>query len=327
VDCNQKGEIVQSVAMLAETGVRFRLMIYYGFVDSGFEVQSPEKVVSLGKQLIPKTENISSYLGDFDWIILSPGFMNNQYNDILTKYDLWDRTIVIDYLDEPAIDSKLLSKAKAYFKRSWLTGTNKRPQKEKPKLFPFPFCALPEYFKVVDQYNPERDVPILFTKPIRMLGQVYGRRMNVLHELANIDIPRSKIDHGTSGSLNHITYPTRANPWVQYMKDMQHAQVIFTAVPSIYDGDNRTWEAMTSGAVVVMDVNHFPIDAPKNNRHVIMYNAGNKKSIRRAIRIVKGLLEVPETIKTIGKNGLEWTQTYHMPVNRVQYLLKQLELA
>lgn len=65
---------------------------------------------------------------------------------------------------------------------------------------------------------------------------------------------------------------------------MYRAKIVVTANPSFWEGDHRLWEALASGALVLVDPLHVPQDFPLvDGRHVVYFDNHNKRDLWRKL--------------------------------------------
>jgi hypothetical protein len=121
---------------------------------------------------------------------------------------------------------------------------------------------------------------------------------------------------------------TKDHLWGQYIRRLHQTKIIFHAAPYSHDGENRPWEALSSGALVIMDKSYIPTPMwLKDNVHMIEYDAMNKQSIRVAVTTAMSLRSMPSKRWKIAKAGYEHMLKYHMPINRVDQLLEDAKHA
>lgn len=167
------------------------------------------------------------------------------------------------------------------------------------------------------------NVTCLFNKHNPSLGR---RRKNLVEVLSETHFPNSCIDvDGTSPFGNDlrlaIAKPADGNEFRRFIKIQHQSKIIFTAQPDHCDGDNRTWEAMASGALVFLDKTYIP--TPKymqDGTHCIYYDASDKQSIRAAIEKAKWFLANDVDRERIAHAGREHVQRFHKPINRVNQI-------
>ena len=111
-----------------------------------------------------------------------------------------------------------------------------------------------------------------------------------------------------------------------YMAILRRSQVVVTCKPCAYDGDYRTWEALASGAVVVMDppdrtlqgegqvmpLAHAPL---QHGDHVQFYAARDKGNF---MAVMRGLLEAPLVERyRLAERGHMHALKHHRAVSRI----------
>jgi hypothetical protein len=113
------------------------------------------------------------------------------------------------------------------------------------------------------------------------------------------------------------------------MRLLTQTKIIFTATPYSFDGDNRTWEALWSGACVFMDHTGIPTpQLPRAGVECFYYDARDEKSIDAAIELAKTLLATgdgQELLARIGAAGRRNLVTHHQSRHRAEYVLRLIE--
>lgn len=112
-----------------------------------------------------------------------------------------------------------------------------------------------------------------------------------------------------------------------YLRHLRDAKIIVTCNPSVWEGDFRLWEAFLSGAMVMVDktvtIGWMP-NPPKDGKHWITYDPANKKDFMKKLRHYTDPANKAETEK-IAKKGYEFVLRNHMAVNRVDYVLNEVQ--
>jgi hypothetical protein len=264
-------------------------------------------------------------------------------------------------------DKKEYKKCLIYFKRSWLIGKKRKIPAKREKVFPIQYSILEKYITSVENHNPKRIYNVLFVaskrlkermrdfnkgilrilisilpksikdlnrnyikkirKEIRQRLELRTRRFKTYYELLCCDIPNKLIGAYTGGTLYDIFYPSENNNWVEYMKLLKKAKIIFTAFPWNHDGDSRTWEAIISGALIFMDKTLISENSFEDGQHLFYFDASSRKSIKKAIKKAEYYLrpENEEERKKIAEQGRNFALKHHKAKNRIEYIFDCIE--
>jgi spore maturation protein CgeB len=95
-------------------------------------------------------------------------------------------------------------------------------------------------------------------------------------------------------------------------KTMREARIVVTANPTGWEGDSRTWEALASGAMVMVDKLETPLPHPLLDKvHVVYFDSSDKEGF---LKLLKYYLDHPDEAKVIGINGHAHAVKYHRTV-------------
>lgn len=312
-------------------GSRYPSMISQGlYIHPEIEVSFAMPFISLGRIISPADKHLSESLLKADYIFRCDDehFGFDEIDRFLDINDLWSKVVYYDFKDSTEIDFHRLSTCNAYVKRSWASGINREPI-EMPDIpiLPVDFGLLDEYFERPAPEKKDIDICHMFP-PDKRIGV---RRYNVYRELdaqrgnfgnAVIGVPTAAAQAGRRAIFD----PPEDNPFLDYLDYLKRSKIVFTAFPDHWDGDSRTWEAFSSGALVFMDATTIPSPKPFiSGKHCFIYDARKPASIRNAIAIAKDLLKNETTRQTIAKEGYQHALSFHKPVDRVNQILKWIK--
>ena len=98
-----------------------------------------------------------------------------------------------------------------------------------------------------------------------------------------------------------------------------------TANPTGWEGDSRTWEALSSGAMIMVDHMRTPIVHPLiDGVHVVLYDPTNRTDLESKLVYY---LSRPIEAKHIGLQGYVHALRYHRTINRADYLFSVVDQA
>lgn len=108
----------------------------------------------------------------------------------------------------------------------------------------------------------------------------------------------------------------------KYHKLMRNSEIVVTMNPMYWEGDNRLYEALASGALVLCDKLWTDIpDAFINKVHLVYYDVNDFESVFDKIIYY---LNNPEERVRIAHNGFQYVNRYHTPEHRIQQILNYL---
>lgn len=329
------------VVLLSEKGSRFPLMMAEGLLARpDVEASFAESFRVLGRPLTRalSEQELLSAMHDADLIFLCAPKHYPQPHVInaIDQRCWWPKVVVYDFQDSPKIERRWLKRARAYFKRSFPIGVKRKSRRQwRPKaIFPLDFGVLHCYPEVFDRFDISRDIDVgyYFQLPSLVRKQKLRRRGNVLRCLQEADWT------GYSTRIGQVTVDAIAgrrsvfecpedNQWVAYMGLLKRTKILFTAFPDRWDGDMRTWEAMSSGALCFLDRTYIP--SPnyfEHGRHCFIYDATDTASVRDAVQLAHTYLQPDKQSEreAIAERGRQHALRFHRSTNRIDYLFDKL---
>ena len=289
-------------------------------------------VVSLGKVIYHKTPNLMEKLRHADYIIRPDDahYDLEEINEFCDEHELWPKVIYYDKKDSPQLDVHRLRACGAYIKRSWPNWFDRSPRKrpEFPVL-PMDYGLINEYFHTPIPAVKDIDVVCPFL-PDQKIGK---RRFAIVSALVKarhrfkISVIGQNPIRGRIGR-RAIFDPPENNPFLEYLSLIKHAKIIFTAYPEPQNGDSRTWEAFSSGALVFKEQSYIPSPYPfQHCKHCIIYDSLSEASIQEAIDLAVYYLKHDSERRRIAREGYDYARQYHMPRNRIDYILSWVNSA
>jgi len=311
---------------LFDKGRRFPHMISQGLWNHpDIEVQFSKPFISLGRVICEQSSTLFKDLINCDLIFRSGDQFYNypEINKFLTDKGLWRKVLYYDFKDECTIDHHRLEMCGAYYKRSWLQGIERKPIPKTPKpILPLDYCVLDEYLAVKEPSHKDKNVVYLV-----LPNKQYAVRRYCVY----LVLKAAKFSNSIIGSVTMqgrtgrraIFAPPENNGFIEYLKMLKRAKILFTAFPDLWDGDSRTWETFSSGSLVFMDTTWIPSPHPiENRKHCVIYNALSQESLFKAVELARYYLENEAERQYIARTGKDYVLKYHRPVNRVTQMLK-----
>ena len=329
------------VVLLSDKGSRFPLTMAEGLLARpDVEPFFSQALQVLGRPLTHalSDEELLTAMDDADLIFLCERKHYRQPHIIkaIDQRRLWPKVVVCDFQDSPKIERSWLKRARAYFKRSFPIGVKRKPRRQRPDkpIFPLDFCVLHCYPEVFDRFDVPRDIDVGYYFQLESLvkKRKLRRRGRVLRCLQaqgwtgyNTRIGQVTVD--AMAGRNNVSKIPEGNPWVEYLGYLKRTKILFTAFPDRWDGDMRTWEAISSGALCFLDQTY--ISSPnyfEHGRHCFFYDASDTTSVRDAIQLARTYLQPEKQAEreAIAARGRDHALHFHRSINRVDYLFDTL---
>jgi hypothetical protein len=283
-----------------------------GLLELGLTVLVDTGYVSLGREVLRPAD--PQQARDCDLVFCGVA----RHRPLIRHFRKLKDTIFYEYRDRCTPDPAFLG-GRGYFKRSVTCGPDRKPAGGDST--PINYSALDEYY-LAEGHERTYDIGCFFDPGNPKLGL---RRGNVLRALQRLDPPNSLVGvstgHSNSARLAICDPPLR-NPFVDFIRLQHRTKVIFTAQPWLVDGDNRTWEAMASGALVFLDRCSIPTpDWPVDGQHCCHYDAADPASVDAAIGRALYYLKNDAGRERVAAAGYRFVRERHRAVNRVRYML------
>ena len=190
------------------------------------------------------------------------------------------KVIIIDYRD----NSKEVSKIPClkYFKRSVVDKNTMKIIDYNREIIPISYSLKQEVleFKDIYEYHRNIDISVFFTPGINAINNstVTGYRSKVANFIKK-NFSNYNIFVGICGNNSVVGRTTIQK---DYYNKMFHSKIVVTCNPDNWEGDYRTWEALSTGALTFVDNMKTPIINPLiNEKHVIFYDRNNLLELKK----------------------------------------------
>ena len=209
----------------------------------------------------------------------------------------------------------------AYFKRSWVqkngqaTPTRASPQRhtKSKSYFPMPYALADEYVDSEKLGDVVGDRPIDVVCTLRDTRGGRGRVLPWLRDHAK----RRKLANVRLGQLSSAG---RTVIDAGYLSTMRSAKIVVTCNPTGWEGDFRLFEALSSGALVMVDRMGTPYHHPLiDGEHVVFYDHTNKTDL---LAKVDHALSHPHWARKVGVKGYAHVLRHHRAVSWADYVLR-----
>ena len=251
--------------------------------------------------------NIVEDVRDCDYIFAIPHKSRPIDMNFLESHK--DKVVYIDYEDESQLGIK---DPFLYFKRSCMGKLNEDGTRDwvtDKNVLPISYGCFDEMFL---EDPSERNIDIgCFLRPD------WECRVRVLNLINQSFSEYNK-------HIGQVNASSRTSFNMPYLSKLHDSKIIITSNPEGWEGDSRTWEALASGALVFVDEMYTPLENELiDGVHCVMYRH-TLKGYAELVRKIKYYLDNPDLARKIGECGRNFVKEYHMPKNRVEYIIKHI---
>ena len=244
-----------------------------------------------------------------DYIFLDNRDFNKAKN---YKNDYKKKLVIIDYRDKP--NEVFNTECLKYFKRSVVNKNNMKLTNYNREIIPISYCLKQEVlqFKNLFEYDRYIDVSVFFNTSGGSYRNKIAKFIKEKFSNYNIFVGLSCINWGIG----------RNSIQMDYYEKMFHSKIVVTCNPDNWEGDYRTWEALSAGALVFVDNMLTPITNPLiNEKHIIFYDKNNLLELTEKILFYLNNLKLT---KKISQQGNHHALKYHKPSDRIDEILSYL---
>ena len=238
------------------------------------------------------------------------------------------KTIFLDYDDNPngVYDADDFH-WRLYFKRSCV----RRDQMLVVKyggldVIPTAYCVVDEMVDPVPSFDGSRaiDISCLFDDQVENRWVYEKGRLRLLSFAKEL---RAKYGYSMQiGTVSETGSIGRSAINERYKQCLYSSKVILHANPDPWEGDSRTWEALSSGALVFLDRMVQPIEHPLvDGEHAVFYDLSHEGLLTLEEKIAF-YLDHDEERERIGRQGREHVLAHHRPINRTNVIIERLEV-
>jgi hypothetical protein len=234
---------------------------------------------------------------------------------------------MIDYGDDPyTVHDAADFRWKLYFKRSCVDRASESvlAYGNLPVL-PIAYCVLNDMATPPEGYDGSRPISVacLFEDSV-LDGDVFRRVRGRLLTFAKGLNAKYKYPMQI-GTISEPGPVGRSAINAQYKKCLYSSKIVLNANPDHWEGDARTWEALSSGALVFVDRMCQPAPHPLiDGTHVIFYD-NTAEGIAELEAKVLYFLEHDSEREKIGRQGREFVLAYHRSIHRVSQIIDELD--
>jgi hypothetical protein len=126
--------------------------------------------------------------------------------------------------------------------------------------------------------------------------------------------------------LSNVGWGSSGSDWdMDFQTHLENSKIIVTCNPWSWEGDFRLWEALLSGAMVMVDRMAIPNFMPHpfvHKKHLVYYDPRNQTEFEE---LLEYYVMNTEEAKKIGEAGYQFVLNHHMPKDRVEYILSKIQ--
>lgn len=226
-----------------------------------------------------------------------------------------EKTIIIDYLDRqrPLFQHPSLR----YFKRSVVDRRAGQIIKYKREVTPIGYCVKDDYVGLNAQFKKNRDIDIaVFFNPHEKPETARNYYRASVTQLVKNKFGHLKVFVGIAGKNGE---PGRSGFQQAYFEIMARAKIVVTCNPDRWEGDNRLFEALSSGSLVLTDKMLTPTVNPFiSYEHLVYYDKDDLNTLVDQIGI---FMADDAWRREIARNGNAHAMKFHTSANRIDEIL------
>lgn len=284
------------------------------FIEEGNMIGEKKSIIYNGLNLNPNTV-ITKNIEDCDYI-----FMDFRDYNKVKMYDpkYFKKLIIIDYRDNK--HDLFNIPCLKYFKRSVVDKNNLKFVSYNREVIPISYSLKNEVLNFGNIYNSQRhiDISVFFNVNVPGATSIFKHRCGVANFIKE-KFKNYKINVGLVGKSGELG---RNSIQQEYYNKMRDSKIIVTCNPSNWEGDYRTWESLSSGALVMVDKMITPKKNPLIDRkHIVYYDRDNLEQLKGQLLYY---LKNPDLARKIGKEGREYALKYHKSSDRINEILSYL---
>lgn len=285
----------------------------YIFIENANMIGEKKNIIYNGI-LLNKTVSFTNDKDKCDYI-----FIDYRDANIANKYDpkYFEKMVIIDYTD---FNNQIINlPCLKYFKRSVVNKKNLSFLNYNKEIIPISYCLKNETLEFQNIFENERnyDISIFFDPNNSNHGHNIYRNIITSNIQTQMHAYNNHIGYcGNNGKIG------RNSIQKEYYDKMFHSKIVVTCNPDHSEGDYRTWEALSSGALVFVDKMITPVLHPLiHEKHVIFYDKNDLRDLNNKLHYY---LKNNEIRETIAKEGNAFALKYHKSSDRIDEILTHL---
>ena len=179
-------------------------------------------------------------------------------------------------------------------------------------FLPLPLSALPDYFSLGEAttYSARRFSPTCTLRPTSFT------RTTVLSYLTEYAAESNSV------FLGQVDDTTRHSLSAPYFTLLSQSKIVVTVNPPSWEGDHRLFEALASGALVLVDEESrhlLSFLGLRDREHVVLYSVKDGEHLKELLRHYQ---ENEEVAEAIAERGRRKAREEMMPENRIDTIIE-----
>ena len=124
--------------------------------------------------------------------------------------------------------------------------------------------------------------------------------------------------------IGQVTDKGRSTVDHTYFACLRQSRIVVTSHPSEWEGDHRTYEALASGALVVLDSIGTPTTTSplRDGVHLVVFDSHDHNAFDAKLRYY---IDHPHQTEAIARRGCAFALAHHRAEHRVAYILEELD--
>lgn len=288
----------------------------YIFIENANMIGEKKNIIYKGI-LLNKNVSFTDDKNKCDYIFIDSRDANlaSNYHE---KY--FEKMVIIDYTD---LGNEIINiPCLKYFKRSVVNKKKLSFLNYSKEIIPISYCLKNETLEFQNIFENERnyDISIFFDPNNNNNG--YNSE-NIYRNIVATNIQTQMHTYNNHvGYCGNIGKIGRNSIQKEYYDKMFHSKIVVTCNPDHSEGDYRTWEALSSGALVFVDKMITPVLHPLiHEKHVIFYDKNDLRDLNNKLHYY---LKNNEIRETIAKEGNAFALKYHKSSDRIDEILSHL---
>lgn len=229
-----------------------------------------------------------------------------------------EKTVIIDYRDYPF--DTFPHECLLYFKRSVVDTRDRRFVAYPREVIPIGYCVKNEYLNRHSELSIERDIDVaVFFDPNESPATARNKhRCGVARHIQGKSA-KLNVFVGIAGDRGERG---RSGFQPEYFNIMARSKIVVTCNPDRWEGDNRLFEALSSGSLVLSDSMMTPVENPFADwEHLVYYN---KEDLGGLSDMIDGLLANDGVRSHIARAGYEYAMQHHTASSRIDEIIRVL---
>lgn len=224
-----------------------------------------------------------------------------------------NKTIHIDFQDSSR--NNYYKGEFLYFKRSRYSPLNEEGVRHlvspNENFLPIAYCVMDEY---ISKENVVKDINVgCYLRGQGHWGKSRRKVLSLINEIKILNTVNSAVTRARWYGYDPV-----------YFDYLRRSKIIVTCNPSTWEGDMRTWEALSQGGLVFVDRMYDQIGLPLiDGEHCIIYDI-NEKGLKILADKIRYYADNESEASAIGEAGKDFVLKNHRSRDRVIYIINNI---